>query len=243
MKLLLSIVSPEEAKSVLEYQPDLLDIKNPKEGSLGAQFPWIIQDIVQVAKNTGIRCSATLGDLPFKPGTASLAAMGAAACGADYIKAGMFGVKTYEEAKLMMTTIRKSIRQVSEKAFVVASGYADYRRFGGISSLDIVRAAGDAQCDAVMVDTAIKDGKNLFDAMPFSQLKTFIDTAHDGGLLVALAGSISLEHLDIIAELKPDIIGIRGAVCTKGNRNTKIDPAKVEVFMEKMKFLRGRVMV
>ena len=196
-----------------------------------------------MANNTGISCSVTLGDLPFKPGTASLAALGAAVCGADYIKAGMYGVKTYEEAKLMMTNIRKSIRQVSEKAFVVASGYADYRRFGGISSLDIIRAAKDAKCDAVMVDTAIKDGKNLFDAMPFSQLKTFIDTAHDVGLLVALAGSISMEHLDIMSELKPDIIGIRGAVCNMGNRNTVIDPAKVEAFMGKMKFLRGKVMV
>jgi uncharacterized protein (UPF0264 family) len=104
MKLLLSIVSPEEAKSVLKYQPDLLDIKNPKEGSLGAQFPWIIQDIVNVTNNTGIRCSVTLGDLPFKPGTASLAALGAAVCGADYIKAGMYGVSTYEEAKQIINT-------------------------------------------------------------------------------------------------------------------------------------------
>ena len=69
MKLLLSIISLQEAKLVLDFQPDILDIKNPSEGSLGAQFPWIIKDIVNEVKNTKIICSATLGDLPFKPGT------------------------------------------------------------------------------------------------------------------------------------------------------------------------------
>ena len=241
MKFLLSIVSQEEAKSVLKYHPDLLDVKNPDEGSLGAQFPWVIQDVVKAVRNTDIKCSATLGDLPFKPGTASLAAMGAAAaCGADYIKAGMFGIKSYEEALQMMINIRKSIRQVSGKILVVASGYADYRRFGAINPLEIIRAASDSKCDAVMVDTAIKDGENLFDAMTYSQLKSFIDTAHNSGLQVALAGSISLKYLDIIAELKPDIIGIRGAVCQKGNRNTALDPIKVEGFIEKMKSLQSK---
>ena len=33
--------------------------------------------------------SATLGDVPYKPGTVSLAAMGAHVSGADYIKVGL----------------------------------------------------------------------------------------------------------------------------------------------------------
>ena len=234
MKLLLSIVSVDEARKVLKYKPDLIDIKNPVEGSLGAQFPWIIKDIVGACKDTGILCSATLGDLPFKPGTASLAAIGAASCNVDYIKAGMHGAKTREEAMKMMLSIRKSVRQIDRSILVVASGYADYKRFNGISYMELVKASKDASCDGVMVDTAIKDGKDLFDSTSLNEIKSFIDAAHDYGLFVALAGSIKIDHLETLATLNPDIIGIRGSVCEKGNRKDGISPRKVEQFIDQM---------
>ena len=243
MKLLLSIISLQEAKLVLDFHPDILDIKNPSEGSLGAQFPWIIKDIVNEVKNTKIICSATLGDLPFKPGTASLAAMGAVNCGAKYIKAGLFGVKNYDEAYQMMRSVKQSIHQVDESAFVVASGYADYRRFGGVSFMEVIKAATDAKCDVVMVDTAIKDDKDLFDAMSYMELKTFIDAAHESGLTVALAGSIKKEHIERLFDLNADIIGIRGAVCGAGNRNNEIIPAKVEDFLKHLGHINKSVSI
>ena len=238
MKLLLSVVSAEEAKNVLQLGPDLLDIKNPEEGSLGAQFPWVLKEIVEVCQNSGTLCSATLGDLQFKPGTASLAALGAASCNVQYIKAGMFGIKTKDEATKMMLAIRKSVREVNDKALVVASGYADYKRFNGISYMELVKASLEAGCDGVMVDTAIKDGKNLFDCMNLDEIKLFIDAAKNAGLFVALAGSIRGDHLETLNALDPDIIGIRGAVCEKGNREVGISPAKVEQFINQMKSLQ-----
>ncbi|MBP1674767.1 MAG: hypothetical protein H6Q24_905, partial [Bacteroidetes bacterium] len=91
MKVLISVISVEEAKVALKTNPDIIDIKNPGEGSLGAQFPWIIKDIAEELKGSAVLCSVTLGDLDYKPGTAALAAYGAATCGANYIKAGLYG--------------------------------------------------------------------------------------------------------------------------------------------------------
>ena len=85
MKVLISPVSLEEARMVVKGGADILDIKNAKEGSLGAQVPWVIKEIIEEFKDTGIMCSATLGDLPYKPGTAALAALGAASCGVNYV--------------------------------------------------------------------------------------------------------------------------------------------------------------
>ena len=65
------------------------------EGSLGAQFPWRTREVVALTAPRGIKTSATLGDLPFKPGTAALAAYGAANTGVTYIKAGLHGLNTY----------------------------------------------------------------------------------------------------------------------------------------------------
>jgi uncharacterized protein (UPF0264 family) len=41
----------------------------------------------------------------------------------------------------MMAAIRRAVRMVREDIQVVASGYADYRRFNGLNSWELVRAA------------------------------------------------------------------------------------------------------
>ena len=231
MKVLISVISVEEAKVALKTNPDIIDIKNPGEGSLGAQFPWIIKDIAEELKGSAVLCSVTLGDLDYKPGTAALAAYGAATCGANYIKAGLYGIKNYNEAFYLMTGIVNSVRMVNVGISVVAAGYADYKRFSGISPEILTKAARDSGADIVMIDTAIKDGKNLFDSMNSDELKYFIDLAHDSGLQVALAGSIKMTHLELLSELDPNIIGVRGAICENEDRTTKLSENKISEFM------------
>jgi len=233
MQILISPESIEEAISIMDCKMDILDVKNTAEGSLGAQFPWNTKRVVELAKPKGLRCSATLGDLPYKPGTAALAAYGCALTGATYIKAGLHGATTYEQAKEMMDGIRQAVRMVSADATVVAAGYADWRRFNGLSAWDLVRAARDSQCDLVMVDTAIKDGKTLFDNMTVDELKRFVRESQEAGMLVALAGSIKTKHAELLMEIHPDVIGVRGAVCEDStNRRTRISPQKTNEFVE-----------
>ncbi|TMF77348.1 MAG: hypothetical protein E6I15_04895 [Chloroflexi bacterium] len=232
MKVLISPTSYEEAASILDTGVDIIDVKNVNEGSLGAQFPWHIRQIVELTGPRGIKTSATLGDLPFKPGTAALAAYGAALTGVTYIKAGLYGVKTYDEALAMMDAVRRAVRMASDTATVVAAGYADWRRFGGLSPDDLVSAARDAQCDLVMVDTAIKDGRNLFDSMSLDELHRFVCQAREAGLMVALAGSLTWQHADWLFELDPTLIGVRGAVCVGKDRKTTISPEKTLQFVE-----------
>lgn len=232
MKVLISPVSQEEAAAVIEGGADIVDIKNTAEGSLGAQFPWVVRRVCDFVHAHGLTASATLGDLPFKPGTAALAAYGAASCGADYVKAGMHGPNTYQQALEMMTAIRRAIRLAGDEIRVVAAGYADYRRFGGLAPADLVRAARDAECDVVMVDTAIKDGRTLFDAMSMDEIASFVETARDAGLEVALAGSLRFDHAEDLRSLGPDIIGVRGAVCEGPTRESRISAEKTRAFVQ-----------
>lgn len=76
MELLVSAINLDEAKEALAGGADILDVKNPKEGSLGANFPWIIKEISDYAEDVIV--STTIGDVPYKPGTVSLAALGSA---------------------------------------------------------------------------------------------------------------------------------------------------------------------
>jgi uncharacterized protein (UPF0264 family) len=171
--------------------------------------------------------SATIGDLDFKPGTASLAALGAATSGAQFIKVGLLGVKTQEQAEEMLHAIVRAVKDFDREKKVVASGYSDYARVGSISPMLLPAAAAKAGADLVMVDTAVKDGRPTFDFMSEQDLADFINLGHANGLEVALAGSIGFRHLDLLKGLNPDIIGVRGIVCG-GNRKSAIRSELVE---------------
>lgn len=231
MKTLISVVSLEEAKIVAKSETDILDVKNTEEGSLGAQTPGVLKEIVEEFNNDKILCSAALGDLPFKPGTATLAAYGAANCGVNYIKAGLHGLSTYEEAYKMMVGIVRAVRMVSDHITVVACGYADFSRFGGLHYKDLVQAAKDADADVAMLDTAIKDGKTLFDALSIEEIQDFVDLSKEEGLLCALAGSIRKEDMPVLAKMAPDIVGVRGAVCDSSDRTKGIIEERLQEFL------------
>jgi hypothetical protein len=228
MRLLVSPMNMEEAHAALAGGADILDVKNPKEGSLGANFPWVIRSVADLAGGR-VPVSATIGDLEFKPGTASLAALGAASSGADYVKAGLLGVKTCDQAEEMLKAIVRAVKDLDPKKKVVASGYSDYLRVGSISPMLLPAAASEAGADVVMVDTAIKDGKPTFDFMGEKDLADFIELGHSNDLEVALAGSIGFPHLETLLRLQPDIIGVRGIVCGGDRRSAVKEELVVKV--------------
>jgi len=217
LKLLISVTDEKEAVEAIAGGADIMDVKNPKEGALGANFPWIIKRIRQITpKNIEVSC--TLGDVPNLPGAISLAALGAATTGVDYIKAGLYGLKTKEEAVYLMQSVTKAVRDYNSSIKVVATGYADARRVGSVNPMLIPDIAHEAEADIAMIDTAIKDGKNLFAFLTINQLRNFVNAAHDHGLKAALAGSLRKEDLPAVYALGADMVGLRGAACTHGDR-------------------------
>jgi uncharacterized protein (UPF0264 family) len=218
MKLLVSPMNVQEAIASEQGGADIIDVKNPKEGSLGANFPWVIGEIKSYITKP---LSATIGDFNFKPGTASLAALGAAVAGAQYIKVGLYDIHTGAEAYDLLAAVVKSVRSYDAKRLVVASAYSDHARIGSISPHELPAIAKKAGCDVVMVDTGIKDGKSTFEFMGDGELRSFVDSAHAEGLECAIAGSIKFDDIAILKDTGPDIIGVRGVVCG-GDRNDGI---------------------
>jgi uncharacterized protein (UPF0264 family) len=106
--------------------------------------------------------SATIGDFNYKPGTASLAALGAAVAGAQYVKVGLFDVQTEHQALEMLTNINRAVKDFDPSKKVVASGYSDYKRINSISPFLLPAIGAKAGVDVVMVDTGIKDGRSTF---------------------------------------------------------------------------------
>ncbi len=217
MRVLISPKNESEAREAVNGGADIIDVKNPVEGSLGANFPWVIHSIRTLVPPS-IQVSATVGDFPHLPGSASLAALGAACSGADYVKVGLRGSRTMADATFLMQHVTRAVKDYDRRKKVVVAAYADYKRAHTIDPQLLPQVAEHADCDVVMVDTFVKDGTSLFDFMDTSACKAFVDEGHTRNLDVALAGSIKLQHISALKELGADIIGIRGAACSSGDR-------------------------
>jgi uncharacterized protein (UPF0264 family) len=235
LKLLISPKNETEAIEAIAGGADIIDVKNPKEGPLGANFPWVIRHIRQVTP-ANIEVSCTLGEAPNRPGSMALASLGAATTGVNYIKAGLYGLKTLEDAVYLMRSVTKAAKEYNSSIKVVASGYADANRISTVEPLLIPEIARESRADIAMLDTAIKDGKTLFTFLTKSQLRRFVDAAHSYGLKAALAGSLQKEDLPAVYALGADVVGLRGAACTLSDRvNGQITREKVQELVKIVK--------
>jgi len=217
LKLLISPKNKKEAIESIVGGADIIDVKNPTEGPLGANFPWIIQDIVKIVPNN-IETSCTIGEMPNCPGSISLAARGAATIGVNYIKVGLSGLRKNQEIINFLINIVRSVKDCNSKIKVVITGYADAEQIGSINPLMVPKIVSKVQADVAMIDTAIKDGSSLFNYLNEHQLRNFINEAKKHKVITALAGSLKKEELAKVYSLGADIAGVRGAVCTFGDR-------------------------
>ncbi|MFZ1901667.1 MAG: (5-formylfuran-3-yl)methyl phosphate synthase [Methanoregula sp.] len=228
MQLLVSPSSISEAHCSIAA--DIIDVKKPSEGSLGANFPWVIREIKSFAKKP---VSAAIGDFPYKPGGASLAAYGAACAGADYVKIGLaFAGK--DRARDVIAAVTKAVKDDFPEKFVVIAGYSDYERMGSISPFEIAPLTAACGADYVMVDTGIKDGRSTFSFMDEATLTRFTEGNRALGLGTALAGSLVFADIDALKRINPEIIGVRGMVCG-GDRNATIREDLVKTALAKIR--------
>ena len=166
----------------------------------------------------------------------ALAALGAATTGVNYVKAGLYGVKTPEEGVYLMKNVAKAAKDYKVSIKVVISGYADAARISTVDPLAVPKIACQAHADIAMLDTAIKDGESLFKFLAKPQLQRFVDEAHSYGLKAALAGSLQKEDLSMVQALGADVAGLRGAACTLSDRvNGQINREKVQELVETIK--------
>ncbi len=227
MKLLVSVTNETEAIEALNGGADIIDVKNPVEGALGASFPEVIRSIRRIIPSK-VEVSATIGDLPNLPGTSSLAAVGAAACGVNYVKAGLFGVKSKPEALMLLKSICRNINAFKRNVKVIASGYADYLEINSINPLDVPYVASKAGASGVLIDMKTKNRKKIFDYLSSNELLSLVKKCHARGLTVALAGGLNEEDVPILLKLNVDIMGVRRSVCNDFSwLNSKIEKKKV----------------
>jgi uncharacterized protein (UPF0264 family) len=224
MRLLVSVVDAGEAGAAAAAGAEIVDVKNPAEGSLGAPSPAVIAAI-RAAVPDALPVSAAIGDMPNLPGTAALAALGAAHSGAAFVKVGLWGASTEAEAVALL----RAVREAAPDAVVVAGAYADARRVASapLAPELLPRVAGAAGVDVCLLDTAVKDGRGLLDWLAPDALTALVTEAHELGLAIALAGALRADDLPVVGATGADVVGFRSAACADDRRTGSLDPTRV----------------
>jgi uncharacterized protein (UPF0264 family) len=218
MRLLVSVVSAEEARRALAGGADIVDVKDPNEGALGAPSPRVLSDVVG-AVGTAAPVSVALGDLPALPHTAALAARGATVCGARFVKVGLRGVRELDGAVAMVSAVADA---VGPGTSVIAAAYADARALDPPALAPawlpvLVARTGIA---GALVDTFVKDGRGLYRWLSEPELVDLAAGTRATGGSFAVAGQLRLGEL---CRVNADVVGVRSAVCRGGDRAAELD--------------------
>ena len=177
--------------------------------------------------------SVALGDLPDLPHTAALAARGAAACGVDYVKVGLRGVRELDRAVALMSAVADA---VGPGVSVIAATYADAGALDPPalepswlpSLVERTRIAG------ALVDTFVKDGRGLYGWLSVGELDELVARTRATGGTFGVAGQLRLGEL---RRVEADIVGVRSAVCGGGDRTGALDTELVAAAVAELRTL------
>jgi uncharacterized protein (UPF0264 family) len=227
-RLLVSVRDVDEAVAALRGGADIIDVKEPQRGSLGAASAEVIVDICRAVKQAGFSgpMSAALGEL--RESTISIPRDAPL----HWVKAGLGGTvaTNWNTAWLRLQDL---VRRQNAGTELIAVAYADWQSCAAPSPNDVIDLAVAANSPGVLFDTFHKDGRNLLDHLPPAELRPLMNSLQAAGLFTALAGSIGLDQLPTLAELSPDIIAVRSAVCV-GGRNGRVNARRVRALRAAM---------
>jgi len=229
-QLLISVTSVKEAQIALQCGADIIDLKDPVQGALGALSLKTITDVVTFihAKDQSERraTSATIGDLPMQPQLLREQTLALSQTKVDIVKIGFFrdqngGFTDYQACLDALMPIARA------GTMLVAVLFVEYEYPPGLIS-----AVKNAGFYGVMLDTTNKNGATFLDYFSADEMKEIAESVQAQGLLFGLAGSLNLQHVAITREIAPDYMGFRGGVCINHQRKSELDSDKIRAIRE-----------
>ena len=215
--LLASVADLAEMRAAIEGGADIVDLKQPSFGALGAWSVEALQAAVMLWNACGPQrpaLSATAGDQPMVPALLAEACAGVAATGVPIVKAGLF--RSPHAASCI-----EALAPLAARTHLVGVLFADQQ-----PDFQLVGRAAAAGFYGIMLDTADKKAGPLTAHLDALTLGQFVEEARRHGLITGLAGSLALEHIPMLGGIGADYLGFRGALCT-GGRTGRLDPLRL----------------
>ena len=231
MLLMVSVQNLNEAIEALHGGADIVDVKNLQEALVGSAHPLTVKavrDSIPIDRHA----SVTLGVVPNQAGTVAMAVYAAGILDATSVKVGFMKTE-YSEAVEVLLECKEALNGFDTK--LIGSLFADNPLYDGLDASHMVRLAEDSECDGWLIDTLTKDGRNLFDFIPEPELRDMVLSGKKSGMSTALSGHLKMSDLDELARINPDIVGVRGAVCQKGDRDSAVHRDAVAEFTRQLR--------
>lgn len=221
--MLASVTSVQEAKIVMNFDVDIIDIKNPSTGALGAQPIHKVKDIVGFIDKRRMT-SATIGDVKNGGDELYQFIMSMAETGVDFVKVGLFDNQVKEQFLM-------PVKQAASKnvAIVIVLFAEDYHEEYLLNPLLDIGLKG------VMIDTRLKNEIGLCNILSIETLTDFTYKAKHHGLLTGLAGSLRSEDIPQLLTCHADYLGFRGALCVANERRKSISQSAIKNICDLLK--------
>ncbi|MFD2141057.1 (5-formylfuran-3-yl)methyl phosphate synthase [Ancylobacter oerskovii] len=215
--LLASVADLAEMRAAIAGGADIVDLKQPAFGALGAWSTDALEAAVMLWNACGEgrpALSATAGDQPMVPAILASACARVAATGVPIVKAGLF-------ASPHAGACIAALAPLAARTRLVGVLFADQD-----PDFSLVAEAGAAGFYGIMLDTADKKAGPLTAHLDPLTLGQFVEEARRNGLMTGLAGSLTLDDIPALGGIGADYLGFRGALCVEG-RTGRFDPVRL----------------
>ena len=216
-RLLVSVRNCDETSMAIDGGADLIDIKDPDRGSLGMAPLRTVRAIVRlVARRRPV--SMALGEWHEAPAVVPH--------GIELVKVGL--------ARAPRDWKHRLAHQLTAHlpAGLVAVAYADHQLVASPPPWQVLAWALRHGAAGLLIDTAVKDGQDLFAWLDEQTLGDAVSRARRAGLMVALAGSLKIHSLRRALRLRPHVVAVRGSACSANDRASTIDADRVRALAD-----------
>ena len=240
--LLVSVRSPEEANAALRGGADILDVKEPRRGSLGMADIEVIAAIArqladsnhdQTPRATFIPLSVALGEVHDWRDARSIPPLPESV---TFAKLGLSHLAPHNNWSNEWLRVRHLFEERrTARLNWVAVAYADADAATSPPIDDVLTAAIDTNCSGLLIDTFTKTGLTLTDCCDLTSLAQLAERCHSAGLFLALAGRLTRESLPTLSRIPADVFAIRSAACEAATREGRVTEPAVADFRMAMR--------
>jgi (5-formylfuran-3-yl)methyl phosphate synthase len=212
-RMLASVADAAEAEVVLQLGADVIDLKDPRRGALGAvPLDAAREALAAIARRR--ETSVALGDPPYDEHALLASARAAAALGVDTVKLAVDGP--------MLDRLGESLQRLARDVALVGMMFAD-----DAPDFALLAKLAGLGFKGAMLDTRDKTRGRLIDHLDVVRLNEFCAQSRALSLMSGLAGSLEAPDVPRLLLVRPDVLGFRGALCRSHARESTIDPQAV----------------
>lgn len=236
-KLLVSVRDVAEARIALEAGVDLIDMKEPAKGALGAVDAAEAKRIAELCGQGRKPLSMALGELPenfpsdlgaYEPFALFEEPLPRVPDEVCFVKVGLAGCARRARWRQQLQLLRRSF---DPNTGFVAVVYADGDAVAAPAAEAIVAEAIKLDARGVLVDTAVKDGRTVFDHWSPAQLRRLIEEVQSLGMLAVIGGGLTLATIPQVVLCGADYVAVRGAACAV-DRTSQIDAERIRAIQQ-----------